>query len=119
MVARRPPRGPVSPDYYKAIPGYRRIYQLSYPGQQVSNDCRLIREWHRLMVDDEPFLRQLADLHHLTVDALKREIPAYDIYLMRSEEVSVDCLEDYELQFGRYMITMMLRQVRRRNRLGL
>ncbi len=111
-----PEAGPVTADYYKALPGYRRSHSLSYPGQEVCNDWEMITAWRKLMLRDTAFLKYLADYHHVSVDFITGHIPTYDTYLLNNDRVAVDCLSDYRLEFERYMMSSMLMMGRRRRR---
>jgi len=110
------PSSPVTADYYKALPGYRRSHSLSYPGQEVCNDWEMIEAWRPLMLRDTSFLQGLADYHHVGVDFITGHIPTYDTYLLNNRRVAVDCLEDYRLEFERYMMSSMLMMGRRSRR---
>lgn len=110
------PSSPVTADYYKALPGYRRSHSLSYPGQEVCNDWDMIEAWRPLMLRDTSFLQGLADYHHVGVDFITGHIPTYDTYLLNNRRVAVDCLEDYRLEFERYMMSSMLMMGRRSRR---
>ena len=107
---------PVTADYYKALPGYRRSHSLSYPGQEVNNDWDMIKVWSGIMLRDTAFLQNLADYHHVTLDFITDHVPTYDTYLLNNKSVAVDCLSDYRLEFERYMMSSMLMMARRSRR---
>ncbi len=107
---------PVTADYYKALPGYRRSHSLSYPGQEVNNDWDMIKVWRGIMLRDTAFLQNLADYHHVSLDFITDHVPTYDTYLLNNKSVAVDCLSDYRLEFERYMMSSMLMMARRSRR---
>ena len=111
------PIGPIRPiSPIKPTEPTRPAHSLSYPGQEVCNDWDMIEAWRPLMLRDTSFLQGLADYHHVGVDFITGHIPTYDTYLLNNRRVAVDCLEDYRLEFERYMMSSMLMMGRRSRR---
>ena len=99
----RPDCGPVTADYHKALPGYRAAFRRSFPGQVVDNNRDMILAWCGIVRRDAEFIGTIAARHRCTADFITDHLHLYNCDLLQSHTVSVDCLNDYKIEFDRYI----------------